>query len=69
MLLYPEILLRSETKLFFVNGKRAPIPLNINYVNQPINRAGAENPRIFPSNSIWNEDNYGPIIIRKRGMS
>ena len=54
-------------KIIYVNGKQSLIPKNINYALQPIKIKNSKNPRIFPNNSSWNEDNYGPLIIPKKG--
>ncbi|MCW8848823.1 MAG: signal peptidase I [Melioribacteraceae bacterium] len=54
-------------KVVFVNGIKSPIPTNINYHIQPILPKNIKNPRIFPNNTKWNEDNYGPLVIPKKG--
>lgn len=54
-------------KVIYINGKQSPIPKNINYSLQPLNHKDNKNPRIFPSNTKWNEDNYGPLVIPKKG--
>ncbi len=59
--------LEIKNKVVFVNGKQSPIPANVNYMNRSIVGKGNKNSRIFPSNAIWNEDNYGPLIIPKKG--
>ncbi len=53
-------------EVVFVNGKEAPRAPQIQYDNyvRPIN--DIEN-RIFPKGSAFNEDNYGPIVIPKKG--
>ena len=53
-------------KVVYVNGSKSLIPKNINYENFTITDSGSKNPNIFPSNSNWNKDNYGPIVIPKR---
>lgn len=54
-------------KVVFVNGKEAPIPTHIQYANPYPTPAGISRPYIFPKGSGWNEDNYGPYAIPKKG--
>jgi len=56
-----------RNKVIFVNGKRFPIPLNVQYQLQPVKRKDVKNPNIFPATKNWNEDNYGPLVIPKKG--
>ncbi|MEW6701232.1 MAG: signal peptidase I [Bacteroidota bacterium] len=54
-------------KVVFVNGKEAYRPPQIQYINNYVTPKGIVNPRIFPKGSSFNEDNYGPIVIPKKG--
>jgi len=54
-------------KVVFINGKEAPIPQHIQYLNPYPTPAGVARPYIFPKGSGWNEDNYGPYVIPKKG--
>lgn len=54
-------------KVVFLNGKEAQRPYEIQYLNNYVTPKGVPNPRIFPKNSFFNEDNYGPIVIPKKG--
>lgn len=61
-------------KVVFVNGKEFWRPPYIKYYRgqyasylRPIPKGYAE-PRIFPKGMPWNEDNYGPLVIPKKGM-
>ncbi|MDF1612139.1 signal peptidase I [Stygiobacter electus] len=56
-----------DNKVVFVNGKEAPRPANIQYINNYVSPKGVANPRIFPAGSNFNEDNYGPIVVPKKG--
>jgi len=56
-----------RNKVVFVNGKQSPIPQSINYFKQLIKPAAMKNPQIFPTSKKWNEDNYGPLVIPKKG--
>ena len=53
-------------KVLYVNGQPFPNAPNTRFDN--INRpANFYNPRVFPKGSTWNEDNYGPLRIPKKG--
>jgi signal peptidase I len=54
-------------KVVFVNGIEAKRPEQIQYISPYVTPAGAANPRIFPKGSNFNEDNYGPIYVPKKG--
>lgn len=64
--------LEIKDKVVFINGKEFWIPPNIQYSSQgnfearPYPR-GLKNPQIFPEGMPWNEDNYGPLYIPKKG--
>jgi len=54
-------------KVVFVNGKENWIPPNIKYlIPTPVPRGQAD-PRIFPNGRPWNEDNWGPYVVPKKG--
>ncbi|MEW5841660.1 MAG: signal peptidase I [Bacteroidota bacterium] len=55
-------------KVVFVNGKEAHRPAHIQYINSYCTPKGIPNPRIFPKGSEFNEDNYGPIVVPKKGQ-
>ena len=54
-------------RVVYVNGIPAPVPRNIKFNTGMIQPAGAPNPRIFPPGAPFNEDNYGPIVVPKKG--
>jgi len=54
-------------KVVFVNGKEAPIPPNIQYLKPRPMIEGVQNIYIYPKDSGWNEDNYGPYVVPKKG--
>lgn len=54
-------------KVVFVNGKEATRPPHIQYLNNYVTPKGIANPRIFPSGSPFNEDNFGPVVVPKKG--
>lgn len=51
--------------ILFVNGKEFPIPPNIHY---SLNKQESGHP-IFPMNSGWESNFYGPLVIPKKGES
>jgi signal peptidase I len=54
-------------KVVFVNKKEAPRAPQIQYINNYCTPKGEINPRIFPKGGAFNEDNYGPIVVPKKG--
>lgn len=56
-------------KVVFVNGKEAWIPPYIKYLAPFTLQKDKINPRIFPKGKPWNEDQYGPLVIPKKGMT
>lgn len=53
-------------KQVYVNGAAVTLPPNGRYDEQPL-RKGLSDPRIFPKYSGWNQDQYGPIRVPKKG--
>ena len=51
-----------------VNGKDAPIPRNILFDNMRVKEPGSAQPGIFPPGAPYNEDNWGPVVVPRRGM-
>ncbi len=56
-------------KVIFVNSKEFWIPSHIKYLNPYVRPKEYIEPRIFPKGMPWNEDNYGPLIIPKKGYT
>lgn len=54
-------------KVVFINSEEADIPPNIQYLKPKPQSLDYSNPYIFPKGSGWNEDNYGPYVIPKKG--
>ena len=54
-------------KVVYVNGKPAPVPRNVKFVNSFTKPGGYAEPKIFPKGSGFNEDNYGPIVVPRKG--
>ncbi len=54
-------------QVVYLNGKQAWIPPHIQYLKPYPIPKGVSAPYIFPKNSGWNEDNYGPLVVPKKG--
>ena len=54
-------------RVVYVNGKPAPVPRNVKFNSAVMKPPDFADPRIFPRGSAFNEDNYGPIVIPKKG--
>lgn len=56
-------------KVVYVNHKQFWVPTYINYL-EPFSKPKSEvDPRIFPPGMPWNDDNYGPLIVPKKGYT
>jgi signal peptidase I len=61
--------IRVINKVLFVNNKKAVLPFE-----GKISKSSSYGPdvierRIFPSGRHWNRDNYGPLIVPKKGTT
>lgn len=54
-------------KVVYVNGKEFWVPPFIKYLNPFPRPRDYVEPRIFPKGMPWNEDNYGPLVVPKKG--
>ena len=59
--------LRIVDRVVYVNGIPSPYPRNMKFNTTYIKSEGQKDPRIFPVGSSFNEDNYGPIVVPKKG--
>lgn len=59
--------IQIKNKVAFINGKEAPIPSNIQYLDEYPIPEGVSDYNIFPKGANWNKDNYGPYLIPKKG--
>ena len=59
--------LEVKNRILYVNGNLAPIPRNMKFNSGIVKPIGYGDPRIFPQGEPFNEDNYGPIRIPKKG--
>lgn len=54
-------------KVLYVNGELFPPPSKMKFLNPVPSPKGISNPFIFPKYANWNEDNYGPLYVPKKG--
>jgi len=54
-------------KVVFVNGGRFPRPDGIRFESLEVHPKGKANDKIFPPHAGFNEDNYGPVVVPRRG--
>lgn len=59
--------LQIINRIVYINGKPAPIPRNMKFNSSMMRPASYADPRIFPKGAPFNEDNYGPIVIPRKG--
>ena len=60
--------LQVINRVVHINGVPAPSPRNVKFDHSFTKPAGYSDPRIFPEGAAFNEDNYGPIVIPKKGQ-
>ena len=56
-----------KNKVVYVNGEELHRPPNIQYMMANILPPSYTRPDIFPKGSGWNKDQYGPLVIPKKG--
>ena len=56
-------------KVVYVNHQQLWIPPHIKYLEPFAHPKDMIEPRIFPKGMPWNEDNYGPLIVPKKGYT
>jgi signal peptidase I len=54
-------------RVLHVNGKPAQLPRNMKFNSLHVKPAGMKDPSIFPKGAPYNEDNWGPEIVPKKG--
>jgi signal peptidase I len=60
--------LQIVNKVVTVNGQPAPVPRNIKFSTPYAKPSSYPEDRIFPEGMRFNEDNYGPVVVPKKGM-
>jgi signal peptidase I len=58
---------RVVDKVVFVNGRQVMLPPHIKYESSYIIPKGYVQNDIFPKGMPWNKDNYGPLVVPKKG--
>ena len=61
--------LQIKDKKVIVNNKKISDPTTAIISMNSILKKGKRDSRIFPQGFNWNSDNYGPIVIPKKGMT
>ncbi len=56
-------------KVVYINGKVNPASPTAIISNISFQKSGSRDPRIFPQGFNWNSDNYGPLVVPKKGMA
>jgi signal peptidase I len=51
----------------FLNGRELPAPPSSRFGDDPLLPRGQRQPRIYPADAPFNEDNYGPLVIPREG--
>jgi len=59
--------LQIVNRIVYVNGNPIPVPRNVKFNSSFVRPPGYVDSRIFPKGSQFNEDNYGPVVIPKKG--
>jgi len=60
--------LEIKNQVVFINGKALPPPPRSKHIRGAVLGRELTNPNIFPRGAQFNEDNYGPITIPRKGM-
>ena len=61
--------LQIKDKILFVNGVEFQKPKNELHSRNFSRAVNEIEDKIFPQNFEWNEDNYGPLVVPKQGMT
>ncbi|MBI1804147.1 MAG: signal peptidase I [Ignavibacteriae bacterium] len=59
--------LRIIDRVVYINGQPVPVPRNIKFNSTIVKPPDYIDQRIFPKGAPFNEDNYGPIVVPKKG--
>ena len=60
--------IQIRNRVLSVNGQLQPMPRNVKYDHGWSVPANEADDGIFPAGSGWNQDNFGPLVVPKRGM-
>jgi signal peptidase I len=62
--------LEIRNRVVYINGQPSPIPKNMHFDNaMRVIPPSYQDERSFPPSTGFNEDNYGPLVIPKKGMT
>jgi signal peptidase I len=56
-----------KNRVLYVNGQEVPMPRRVKFDHRWSVPSNSPDDRIFPAGSGWNEDNYGPLVVPKKG--
>ena len=59
--------LKVVNRRVYVNGKPVQFPRNAKFNSPEMKPPDWTDPRIFPKGAPFNEDNYGPLVIPRKG--
>ncbi|HEY6191460.1 MAG TPA: signal peptidase I [Bacteroidota bacterium] len=59
--------LQVINRVVYINGRPAPVPRNVKFNSTVVKPQGLADEHIFPKGMPFNEDNYGPVVIPKKG--
>ncbi len=58
-----------KNQILYVNGSVVPDPPHAKHIRGRVLEPGLANRNIFPIGSNYNEDNYGPLTVPRKGMT
>jgi signal peptidase I len=61
--------IQIRNRVVSLNGQILQLPRNVKFDRRWSASSNEPDERIFPVGSGWNEDNFGPLVIPKRGMT
>ena len=64
----PGDVIQIRKRVVSVNGKEVQVPVHGKFLRAEPEPEDYRNPSIFPRDTNFNEDNYGPITIPQKGM-
>ncbi|MGO9481171.1 MAG: signal peptidase I [Candidatus Kryptoniota bacterium] len=54
-------------RVLYVNHEMIPFPPNVKFETETVYPIGYPDPEIFPKGSNFNVDNYGPVVVPRKG--
>ena len=65
----PGDMIEIRNRVVHVNGRPVPDPAHAKHLRGGVFPSGMANPAIFPRGAPFNEDNYGPVVVPRKGLS